>query len=335
MADHDLRRELSIADMHTLIDEIKKNRLRGSVATETFHDENNESIVFVANNPYRIKAIIINEGNRDLYLRFKTPAIALKGIVLSPGDIYEEKEFTGNIYGIWKFNPDGSFTTIQIYITREAKLELNILIPTLKAIPDTDPTFPAFTNGTTIYKGVYSQAAALVATGTITLDAQGDSNAIFVFKVTGAVTISALATLVLTNGATSNNVFFVSDGAITLGVDSVSFGTYATIVTATIGAGATLEGRVLSSGGAIVHNGTISVPTLTSPYELGYLVNFAVFTSAGALSGTGNVLLGDVGSDLGAITILAANVQGEIYDHNSQITVILYGGVRITEITTE
>jgi hypothetical protein len=221
-----------------------------------------------------------------------------------------------------------------VYITREAKLELNILIPTIKAIPNTDPTFPAFTTGTTIYKGVYSKAAALVATGVITLDAQGDSNAIFVFKVTGAVTISASATLVLANGATSNNVFFVSDGAITLGANSISFGTYMTIVTATIGAGSTLEGRVLSSGGAITHDGTVTVPSLTSPYELGYLVNFAVFTSAGALSGGGDVLLGDVGSDLGAITVIPANIQGEIYDHNSQITVILYGGVRVTEITS-
>jgi hypothetical protein len=214
-------------------------------------------------------------------------------------------------------------------------LDLNILIPTLKAVSVTNPTFPAFTTGTTILPGVYQQAAALTATGTITLDAQGNSDAIFIFVVTGAVTISASAELVLSNGATSNNIFFVSDGAITLGANSISFGNYITIVTATIGAGSTLEGRVLSSGGAITCEGSVTIPTLTSPYELGYLVNFAVFTSAGALSGGGSVLLGDVGSDAGAITMIAANVQGEIYNHNSQITVILYGGVRITEITTQ
>jgi hypothetical protein len=325
---YDLRREVEVADMRTLVD---VSRIRGNNANETFIDEDNESSTFLSSNPNRIKAIIINEGNRDLFLRYVDPAIAGAGITLGPGDIYEEEEFTGNIYGIWTFNPNGSFSTIQVYITREAKLDLNILYPTLQAATVTDVTFPPFTNGTTIFAGVYKTAGAVTPAGTITIS--GNATDIFVFIITGALTIGANTTFVLSGGVTTNNIFFVVDGAVILGADSINFGTFVGLVAMTVGVDATLDGRVLSLGGAIVNGGDVSVPTLVSPYELGYLVNFALFTSVGALSGAGEVLLGDIGSDLGAITILPADVEGEIYDHDSLVTITIPGGVRITEIT--
>jgi type VI secretion system secreted protein VgrG len=64
--------------------------------------------------------------------------------------------------------------------------------------------------GRTLTPGVYCFDTSAPLTGTLTLDAQGNSNAIFVFKIgTTLITASNSAVNVI-NGGTGNNVFFQS-----------------------------------------------------------------------------------------------------------------------------
>ena len=316
------------------------NTPSASIATEGFFAESNTSLLLKASNSSRKKAVIVNEGYRDMYLGYVGSATQKEFITIAPNGVYEEKVFTGDIHGIWKYNATGNASTEEVLITSAAAFNLGVLYLNLKNETATSATFPPLTNLTTVTAGVYKQAAATTPTGTITLDGQGDANSIFLFVVTGALSISASCEFILIDGATANNVFWVTDGALTLGANSVCVGNFIGLVAVTLGADCVLNGRALSLGGALANNGDayVTSSSLTSPFELGYLVGFALFTSAGALSnaGAGNIITGDIGTNLGAITgFSTATLTGNEYNSTSLIDVVLpNGGARIIEITT-
>ncbi|WP_428331448.1 ice-binding family protein [Mucilaginibacter sp.] len=107
-------------------------------------------------------------------------------------------------------------------------------------------------NGETIYAGVYSIAGAGSAAGTLTLDAQGNANAVFIFKVGGAFTTGAATTVVLTNGALASNIFWVAEGAVAMAAATTMKGTLISNNGAiSMGDGGSLEGRMLSTTGAV------------------------------------------------------------------------------------
>ena len=66
---------------------------------------------------------------------------------------------------------------------------------------------PADVGGRTLAPGVYRSGGALGLTGALTLDGQGDPNAVFVFQVGSTLTTSVVSRVDLINGAKSCNVF--------------------------------------------------------------------------------------------------------------------------------
>ena len=309
----------------------------GATATQSFSLEWNTSLLISASNSQRKKVTIRNEGFRDMYISYVDPAVVNTFDPIAPGEFREEKVYTGDIRLIWAYNASGNPSTETVSITGAAAIDLTALYLVLKNETVTNPTFPALTTGTNVTPGVYSQAAAVTPTGIITLDGLNQANPVFVFVVTGALTVSANVQFILTNGATANNVFWVSDGAISLGTNSDCFGTFISLVANSVGNNATLTGRAFSLGGAVANRGDITTPSTGSQYTLGYLESFVLFTSAGALSNSGaNSITGDVGTNLGAITgFAAATITGNIYNNTSTITIPLVGGrARIIEITT-
>lgn len=63
-------------------------------------------------------------------------------------------------------------------------------------------TIPADLGGTTLDPGVYQAAAESIAiTGTLTLDAQGDPNAVFILRAGSTLITAAKSQVILANGA--------------------------------------------------------------------------------------------------------------------------------------
>ncbi|WP_296311098.1 ice-binding family protein [Winogradskyella sp. UBA3174] len=121
--------------------------------------------------------------------------------------------------------------------------------------------------GETIYPGVYSSLTAVAITGTLILDAQGDPNAQFIFKITGALNSVAGATVVLTNGASSDNVFWIAVGAVALGANTTMVGTAIAYPGAvSLGAGGAFDGRFYSTIGAIAIDTSVGAIPLGSPF---------------------------------------------------------------------
>lgn len=121
--------------------------------------------------------------------------------------------------------------------------------------------------GLTFYPGLYESLTTLdlSAGGQLTLDAQGDVNAVFVFRSATSITTLDTSQIVLSGGAKASNVFWTAGSAITLGTGSVMKGSLLAGTAITLQTGANLEGRALNQGAAAAaitcDSCTITVPT--------------------------------------------------------------------------
>lgn len=106
--------------------------------------------------------------------------------------------------------------------------------------------------GLTLYPGLYASLTTLdlSAGGTLTLDAQGNPEAIFLLRSATAITTLSGSQVVLSGGAQASRVFWTAGSAITLGVHSVMKGSLLASTALTLQTGATLEGRALNQGPA-------------------------------------------------------------------------------------
>jgi hypothetical protein len=156
-------------------------------------------------------------------------------------------------------------------VTAQAKIDLDNAYSQLMMIPTTVSSHtPAFGSGETLQAGVYATPGAGSLAGTITLDGENDPDAIFIFKFNGAFSAGAQSRVILSNGTHQSNVFWISEGATSIGSFSTIKGTViANNGAATIGAGGNLEGRLLSTGGAIGFS-TGVVYTVVHDVECGY-----------------------------------------------------------------
>ena len=87
--------------------------------------------------------------------------------------------------------------------------------------------------------------------GEITLDAQSDPNAVFVFAINGALQFDGTARIILKNGAIKENVYFQINGAVELASQSIFRGTIVSSGAISIMSDATLYGKALTMAGAL------------------------------------------------------------------------------------
>ena len=127
----------------------------------------------------------------------------------------------------------------------------------------TTPIGPVLGNGQVITPGTYCQnapAAASTLNGTLTLSGAG----IYIIKLNGALTTATSSSIILTNGACPDNVYFQVNGAVDIGVGSIFRGTILANGAISLLTGASLEGRGLSIAGAIsLNENAVTVTPLT------------------------------------------------------------------------
>jgi hypothetical protein len=109
------------------------------------------------------------------------------------------------------------------------------------------------------HAGVFSGGALDIPT-TITLDAQGDPNAIFVFIAASTVTLESGASILLVNGAQAANVVWCVGSSFTSVATSTMVGNILAYASITLGGGI-LTGRALAVGGG---NGAVSISAATA-----------------------------------------------------------------------
>ncbi len=108
--------------------------------------------------------------------------------------------------------------------------------------------------GLTLHPGVHTNSGAIANTGTVTLDGDGDPDAVFIFQVGGALSMAAASKVILTNGTQAKNVFWQVNGAGAVGADAQFAGTLMTSAAIGVGANSLFNGRALAKTGAITTN---------------------------------------------------------------------------------
>jgi adhesin HecA-like repeat protein len=121
---------------------------------------------------------------------------------------------------------------------------------------------PADLSGLTLAPGLYSNSSSvMIAAGNLTLDAQGDSNGVFIFQVSSTLTTLAGTQVILAGGAKATNIYWAVGTSATLGTNSVFKGTILAGSALTMATGAVLEGRLLAQGAAVaLDTNLITVP---------------------------------------------------------------------------
>lgn len=164
------------------------------------------------------------------------------------------------IEGFWPWDITGS-SDRNTTGARNAKIDVLSLYAALEKYPATANRNPTLTG--TLTPGVYtSSTGRFTVNGTLTLDAQGDPTARFIFRA-GTITTADNSTIALTRGARAENIYWRSTGTITLGPSSTARGTFLATTDAAIQSRATLVGRLYSCAGSItVTRATIGTPPL-------------------------------------------------------------------------
>jgi hypothetical protein len=175
-----------------------------------------------------------------------------------------------------------------------------------------------FGNGEVLAPGVYEVAGAASIAGILIMDGGGDSNSIFIIRASGAFTTVAGTTVVLTGNAQSENIFWVSDAAMSTAANTTMKGN---MLGGGNGAGAVslgidsdLEGRMFTKLGAVSLAAGVNLTTLTgnAPINLGVLSTFAMWSSSGAVSDVATATtIGDVGTASAALTMVGTHTGQE------------------------
>lgn len=136
-------------------------------------------------------------------------------------------------------------------------------------------TIPTELAGQTLAPGVYTSASGTFGmTGTLTLDAANDPDAVFIFQTadgTGTLITGATGNVSMIRSAQSCNVFWKVGTSATLGAGSTFRGTIMAHTSISLGAAVTVDGRLLAgeqpsgAGAVTLINDTIIVPSCAAP----------------------------------------------------------------------
>lgn len=170
-------------------------------------------------------------------------------------------------------------------------------------------------NGQVLTSGVYYQAAASILNGNLTLDGQGNPNALFIIKIGGAFSTSINSNVILTNSASLCNVYWQINGQFDLRDSSAFRGTIIANGAISLFEGSSLDGRGLSRGGAIALNNnlvTIGIQPIASIISANGAITFSAGDSV-ILSGNN----GGVWSNLASTLSITIKESGDYFVTNS------------------
>jgi ice-binding like protein/exosortase sorting signal-containing protein len=105
--------------------------------------------------------------------------------------------------------------------------------------------------GMTLTTGVYCFSSSAQLTGPLTLNAQGNGNATFVFKIGTTLTTASGSSVQLTNGGNPCGVAWQIGSSATLGTTTSFIGNLIALSSITLNNGANIIGRALARNGAV------------------------------------------------------------------------------------
>ncbi len=203
----------------------------------------------------------VNLGTTASYAVLAGSAITNTGTTIINGDV-------GGDIGLF---PGTAYTgggTVQLsgtaHITDAAasQAKADLMVAYLDASSRTPiTTIPTELGGTTLKPGTYtSSSGTFELTGTLTLDAEGDPEGVFVFITASTLVTASDSNIVLQNSARFCRTFWSVGSSATLGTNSHFVGHIFAMASITATTGATVQGQLLAINGAV----TLDSNTITN-----------------------------------------------------------------------
>jgi len=123
-------------------------------------------------------------------------------------------------------------------------------------------TLPADLSGINLTPGLYT-ASNISLNGTLTFNAKGDENAVFIIKVAHNLMLSDNAKIILKNNAKASSIFWNIGGSLIAGSSADIKGNMIVLNTISLGKDSFVEGRIFSLRGSIdINQNIISLPAV-------------------------------------------------------------------------
>lgn len=133
----------------------------------------------------------------------------------------------------------------------QAELDLTIAYNYAEGLPG-GAVLAGDLSGLTFTPGLYKNSSTVIlSAGNVTLDAQGNANAVFIFQIASTLTTLGSTQVVLAGGAQAKNIFWQVGSSATLGTNSIFKGTIMALQAVTLDTGASLQGRALARNAAV------------------------------------------------------------------------------------
>ncbi len=192
-----------------------------------------------------------------------TPSVISGDVGLSPaaGTFYltpvlTTGEVTGTIYAVDATGPAGAAGNNPVLVGA-AQTSLTAAYTNAAGQTPTTTYGPIHDlGGAVLTPGVYNDPSSFAITGTVTLDAGGDPNAVFIFQAGSTLTTASASHVTLINGAQACNVFWQVTSSATLGTGSDFKGNILALQSITDNGGSTVNGRLLARNAAVTLNNT-------------------------------------------------------------------------------
>ena len=113
-------------------------------------------------------------------------------------------------------------------------------------------------SGLTLTAGLYKWTSTVTVPTNITLS--GGANDIWIFQISGDLTVSSAKNMILTGGAQAKNIFWQVAGQATFGSNSHVEGNILSMTGITLQTGASLNGRALAQTAVVLAGNTVVKP---------------------------------------------------------------------------
>lgn len=143
-------------------------------------------------------------------------------------------------------------------VAARMQADLTTLYNVLAGRPATVTLINPELGGLTLTPGVYDMETAQISGGTLTLDAAGDPNAVFIFNIDSTFITGNGASVLLQGQAQGGNVFYRVGSSATLDTATNLFGQIVALTSISLNTGANIP-----CGAALARNGSITLDTNT------------------------------------------------------------------------
>jgi type VI secretion system secreted protein VgrG len=136
-------------------------------------------------------------------------------------------------------------------VAQQAQSDVTTAYNNLVGLPcDTDLSGTDL-GGLVLVEGVYCFSDSAQLTGQLTLNAEGNASALFVFQIGSSLTTATNASVLVINSGSECNVFWQVGSSATLGTSTAFAGNILALTSITLNTNADVSGRTLARNGAV------------------------------------------------------------------------------------